>query len=235
MIRIASELEYAYIALSNALNNPALQRPLADYGYPPQRLHQGMALYQEARDRLGQMMLARQARVAATQEFYKAWRTARRLYSRDLASARAYLSDRPELHVYLQLTGKRDSTFAGWHGQARTLYQGIQADPELQALLAPIGVTPERVTLGLQALAVASDALVRQSDHKGRARGTAQQYASVRKRLNDWIDLFGISARRALTTEPELLISLGLDRTLGQKRRRKLALKRKHVGKGRGE
>ncbi|MFN8445963.1 MAG: hypothetical protein U0175_34550 [Caldilineaceae bacterium] len=229
MIRIEQELEYARIALTNGLNHAELQDILSHYGYPPERMQQGMALYQEALALLRQMIEARKAKVSATLAFYKAWRTARLLYGRDLATMRLLLRNDATLHYYLQLPGKRNASYAGWHAQACSLYEGIQKQPELQALLGPVGITLERVGLGLQALEAVQQARVVQIEQKGVAQMAIQRYADVRKRLNDWVDLFGISARKALATTPGHLTQLGLDVTLEQERRRKLALRKKQA------
>lgn len=235
MIKIESELTYARIALDVAQSDLELQGQLALYGYGPERLQQGSALYQEVLGRIGEYADARQVKVSATQAFYAAWRAARRRYTRDLETMRVVLSDQPDQSFYLQLAGKRDTTFAGWHGQALRLYEGIQKSPTLQALLAPEGITLDRVAEALQALEGVVLARVVQSDKEGLARAAFTRRNEARQKLNAWIELFGTSARQALADRPDDLVRLGLHTTLEQERRRLYLLKKEREEKAKKE
>ncbi|MFN8441727.1 MAG: hypothetical protein U0175_13190 [Caldilineaceae bacterium] len=235
MSKLEEEVEYARIALTNAQSNEPLQLALTVLGYGPERIEQGMALYLQLVELMRATVEARKAKVSATLGFYRAWNAARLIYSRDLEIMRVVLRDQPDQSFYLQLPGKRDPSFAGWYVQAQQLYQGIQVHSELQALLAPAGITPERVADGLQSLAAVSLAHAVQRESEGAAQLLVQRRSEARKQLNNWIALFGISVRKALANTPGQLTMLGLDSTLQWQRRRELALKKQREEKAKQE
>lgn len=235
MSKLEEEVEYARIALTNAQSNEPLLLALMVLGYGPDRIQQGMALYLQLVELMRATVEARKAKVSATLSFYRAWNAARLIYSRDLEIMRVVLRDQPDQSYYLQLPGKRDPSFAGWVAQAQQLYEGVQGHSELQALLAPAGITPERVAVGLQSVQAASQARAVQSEREGAAKLFVQRRSEARKQLNDWIALFGISVRKALANTPGQLTMLGLDSTLQWQRRRELALKKQREEKAKQE
>lgn len=226
MSKLEQEIEYARIALTNAQSNLELQGTLALLGYGPERIQQGLVLYQSLVDLVRESAEARQAKVASTQAFYDAWSTARLLYSRDLEIMRVVLRNQIDQSYYLQLPGKRNTSFAGWFAQAQRLYQALQDNERLLVLLASSGINTGRVAEGFQALENVSRARAVQSEQEGVTQVLVQRRNEARKQLNAWIALFGISLRKALANTPGQLAMLGLDTTLELQRRRQILLKK---------
>ncbi len=210
MATIEKTLNQARNALSNATNDPQIAAILARCGYDAERLQEGLALYQAARDTLQIQGDSRFNKVHATERLQSYWKEAQFHYQQDLRAARVALKQTGGTQYRLQLDGKRMKAFDEWLGQAKAFYFGLRNQVELQSVVQSMGLTVERIQQGIESLQTLETFRLQQNVQKGSARAMQRQQQQAINTLERWMTTFRQYARLALASTPEYLVTLDL-------------------------
>ena len=196
---ISRQLNSAEIAIANSLDESEIAGAVAEFGYTPARLREGLALYEAALAAVNAQKSARGDQKIATAEVEAVYLTARSAYQAAAKVARATL-DAGGLAT-LGLMGSTPRDVAGLTQAGYTLFDNAARS----GLLADLGYTAERLAserARLEALDAAQQA-------QQRAKGDAQQATEDRDaalaELHEWVAQYLKIARVALADRKSLL------------------------------
>ncbi len=207
---IEKTLEQARATLTIATNDAELIAILSRYGYGVEQLQEGKALYEAARDSVRMQSDHHFHKVNTTQAFQELWRLAKLHYQNDLRVARMALKEHQPLRHFLQLEGTRPQSFQSWLGQAKEFYTRLSDRPELLALVAPMGLTSERIEKGLEYMHRLENFRTQRQSENGHSVNTRMQRNESFEALNRWMFTFRMVARGVLALYPAHLMTLGL-------------------------
>ncbi|NJL82241.1 MAG: hypothetical protein HC890_03465 [Chloroflexaceae bacterium] len=198
------------VAIDSALANPTVQAYLTPFGYTPEKLQQGKALYQTALAAQQRQKTEFAEQLGATAALESLRDTAQKYYAQHLKIARIAFKNDAIALAKLALTGDRKRSLSGWLAQTQQFYRAALEDTRLQQGLAPYGVTTEKLTQGQSAVDAVIAANVTQETEKGEARQATQDRDAVLDTLEDWYSDYIAIARLALEDNPQLLETLGI-------------------------
>ena len=207
---VASQLERANTAISNALEDPAIATLLAGVGYDQATLEAGQALYEQAHDLNRTQEREYGEQNAATAALEAARQQADTTYMGFLKIARVALKGDHQAITALGLVGTRKISLTGWLDQACQFYTNALETPAVLTKLARYNITQTRLEAGKAEV----DAVLAARHTQERERGDAQTSTKVRDAaldaLNEWVGDFIEIARVALAGQPQLLEKLGI-------------------------
>ena len=212
---IASQLNAAQIAISNALADAGMIKLLSEYGYTAAKLKQGQKLYDNARLALNVHKTMSGEQQYKTSEVNKITKNAYDAYQALAKTARAvWQNDKPRLAA-LGLQGAMPRTTAGFLASAYVLFDNatkgeISASSNSAGTLAEYGYTKAKLTAE-RAKIVALDKMNQaQEAAKGEAQNAARDQQAALKELNEWMAMFVKIAKVALRSKREYLEKLGI-------------------------
>lgn len=207
---IASRLESARLALTNALAETELLAVLGQYGYDEARLQQGKSLYDNAWI-VWQEQKEHQTRRRAVGLAYSQTETrTNRAYIRSVKLCRALYKSDPVTYRALGLSGPRSKTFAGRVAQMRLFYTTILASPDILATLASHGISESQLQADFALVAALESARSQREVESGAVQGATQIRKQAISALDGWMRDFVAIARLALEEQPQRLEMLGL-------------------------
>ena len=180
---------------------------LQGFGYTPERLAEGLALWNQT-----QALSQRQTReygesFGATEALDSAWTTAHTAYVRTLKVARVAFGDEPLAAASLKLYGPRRESLAGWLDQASTFYANLTP---LVGRLAKYGYTAAKVASEAALVETVRQAQQNQVKESGEAQqATVDRDRSV-EALDMWVSELRAIAKVAFADEPQHLEKLGI-------------------------
>ncbi|MGB5050596.1 MAG: hypothetical protein WBO46_16740 [Caldilineaceae bacterium] len=207
---IASRLESAHLALTNALAESDLLEALSAYGYDEARLLEGKSYYESALAHFHQQqehqhryraasLAQRQADEAATQAYMHAVKLCRVICRKD-----------PVAYRRLGLTGKRHKSFANRVVQMRLFYTAALDSPDILTVLSAYGLSEGQLQNELAQVAVLETAHAQRERENGAAQNATQTHQQALAELDRWMGEFVAIARLALAQTPQRLEMLGL-------------------------
>jgi hypothetical protein len=200
----AQSLNNAQLAIANSMADVEIKAAVAEFGYTPARLREGLALYEAALAAVNAQKSARGDQKISTAELQAAYLTARSAYQAAAKVARATLDDGGLATLGLIGTTPRD--VAGLTQAGYTLFDNAARS----GLLADFGYTPARLAAERTKL----EALETAQQVQLRAIGSAQQATQDRDAaladLNGWVAQYLKIARVALADRKSLLEKLGV-------------------------
>jgi hypothetical protein len=197
--------------LNRAINDPKIMALLTPRGYGFEQLQEGLALCDVVQNSLEAHGSTRLSKANITQTFNENWQNVKYYYHLDVQAARFAFKKNEGSSYFLQLAGKRFTSFDKWYVQAHEFYNGLRNQPELQSAVEKLGLTAERVTLGIQRLNELDAMHSQQQMQQDSATNTSRQRREAFAALNQWVYSFRRYARLALAATPEHLKTLGLE------------------------
>lgn len=210
MSTIEKTLEQARITLTNATSDAELIAMLSRYGYGIEQLQEGKTLYENARDSVRMQSETYFQKVNTAQAIQELWQLAKLHYQNDLRVARVALKENHPLRHFLQLDGARPQALQNWLGQAKEFYARLSNRPELQTLLAPLGLTNERIEQGIAYMQQLESFRAQRHSEHGDTVNTRLQRNESFEALKRWMFTFRMVARGVLALYPAHLATLGL-------------------------
>ncbi|MCB0109264.1 MAG: hypothetical protein KDE53_25250 [Caldilineaceae bacterium] len=206
---VAKLLTDTQIALHSAQSDPEISALLTQYGYNPETLAEGVALY-EAAANLHHGVAANYGRqYAATDRFQEQWRTVNAVLKRQRQIARvAFRTDRDRRHR-LALATLANRSFANWIAMATQFYDAALKDEAALNRLAQFGLTQETLVDNQAKVLALVEEKSRQSRRVGNARQMTNKRNSAVKALRHWLRDFIDICRLALVDNPQALAKLG--------------------------
>lgn len=206
-IPLAIRLQTYRSSLHNALNFPALKKPLATFSYDrpkiiklENKLKAVLDLESSKDDTYG-------AQKAATDSFNEERLTVRQQFGEHRQLARLAFKGQRDIETQLQLNVRIKTTFKGWVSQATAFYEKISAHSEG---IAHYGVTSEMIEQAKTRLQALQELADQSSQRKAEAQSNTEQRNRAIKELDDEMNDFYKIAKIALKAEPQLLEALGI-------------------------
>jgi hypothetical protein len=201
---IAQSLNNAQLAIVNSLADAEIKAAVAEFGYTPARLREGLALYEAALAAVNAQKAARSDQKIATAEVQAVYLTARSAYQAAAKVARATLDDGGL--ATLGLTGNTPRDVAGLTQAGYTLFDNAARNE----LLADYGYTASRLASERAKLEALDAAQQTQQRAKGNAQQATQDRDAALADLNEWVAQYLKIARVALADRKSLLEKLGV-------------------------
>jgi hypothetical protein len=196
------------LALENA-HNPQIQAHVAAYGLDPDALEEGLALIEKAEEAARTSEQEYKDKKIATQEHREAMAVFDARYRRHVKLLRTAFRSDSAATVRLGLSGERPRTQADLLKAARSMYDTLQASPELQAVATDVNVGPDAV----QAMLDAYDELFALERVRKEEKAEAENATSVRNdavaTARGWMRDFWDITEIALEPQPQLKEMLG--------------------------
>lgn len=207
---ISERLNWASVALANALGDGELVPLLAAYGFDQARLLRGRGLMEAASGAVtrqvgatGDLRAATARAEAAQRAAFDAYQAlaqvARAAFKRDKATLTALGLDRA--------MPRRTSLFIT---MALALFDNAAGAPATAAALAEFGYTAERLAAERNTVLAFIEAVRAQEAAKGTAQSATAQQGAAMAALDDEMGAFRRVARVALRHQPQLLEKLGI-------------------------
>ena len=210
---IDSRLSFAYNAISNALRNDDIKKAMLEYGYDDASIKSGRTLYEEAHILHSIQLREYGDQLFVTNDLIQAKAEANIIYVRHLKLARIALRDSYELSEVICLNDKTSFSLFGWLDQVNSFYKKINhSSPQVALLLKNIGLTEEKLKIGLQKVKAVETKLDKQLKKDGEAHKSTKKRDNAFDVMNDWVTDFMEIASIALESRPESLEILGLSR-----------------------
>lgn len=211
MTSIEQELKQVELILIKIQSEPAFRAPLLNIGYSMEQLQQGLVLYERARTLIGERSEAQKAKLSATQDFRQVRYKAQRRYNLDLSLAQMALGDLCDWRSLLKTNSAQHQEADNWQREAELFYNYLLGDTTILELLAPFGLTSERLTESLNALQKVEEARSAHVQHHSEANYSTHERDAALKCLRNWLALFKVHLRLAFGYEAELLTSTAID------------------------
>lgn len=221
MATFEKTLEQVRIALRNAMDDPQLLSTLSLYGYGMERLQEGMAYYETANAQLQSQNDANFAKTKTLRSFEKNWETARFYLQSDLKVAQFVLSKDESMDPLLPVNTPNSRNFDKWREHAKSFYLGLRKDPELQAAVASMGLSAERIEIGIERLRALEEERRAIQSQKGNTNDSRKRRSAAFQELHHWMIRFRKIARVAFEAQPGYLSSLGIQPPTQQSKQKK--------------
>jgi hypothetical protein len=203
-------LNSARVAIGNTLSNSKIQDYLTVYGYVPDKIQQGKALYDAALTAQQHQKAEYGEQIGATATLNQAWEVANKSYIKFLKIARIAFKDDAGIATQLGLNGSRKDSLSGWLAQAQQFYGNLVGNLILVTKLNEYGITIEKLQAGYKDLQALETANLSQTKEKGEAQNATLVRDAAIDALSDWLSDFIAISRIALEEESQLLESLGI-------------------------
>ena len=206
-VPLANRLQTYRSSLSNALNFPALKKPLATFSFErpkivklENKLKDVLELQSTKDDTYG-------AQKAATDSFNEERLAVRKQFGEHRQLARLAFKGQRDTETQLQLNVRIKTTFKGWVSQAIAFYEKISEHNEG---IARYGVAPEMIEQAKTRLLALQELADQLSQRKALAQSNTEQRNKAIQELDEEMSDFYKIAKIALKAEPQLLEALGI-------------------------
>ena len=216
MTSISDRLTKAAVAISNALSDSQIGVLLAEYGYQPDKLGDGMALYETAAEAVKKQVAAHGDQKDSTARLLKAEKTAQVSYQNLAQVTRAaFQRDQAKLAV-LGLDNPMPRTLPLFLTMAAALFDNASRMTEIADTLKGYGYTSEKLAKEKVKIVELSAALQSREAAKGAAQQATFEQNNAMEALDRWMAGFVKVARVALRDYPQLLEKLGIFKRAGK-------------------
>lgn len=201
------------LTLNNALADPEASALLALKGFPAEKLNEGLARIEAARDKQEARLVAAGAQLAATDQFKTAFAAARTAYADFRETARAHYGSEAqnrEIWEALKLGGAAPQNAQSFIGTAYLTFDNALADPDIVAELTPYGYDQAGLLAERAVIEAMDEANQAQELAKGNSQRATVERDEAMEELRVWMGKFRRIARRALKGRDDLLVKLGL-------------------------
>ena len=218
---IAERLNTAKVAIAKSLADTEIQSLVAGYGYSPEKLNEGMSLYEAALAAVNAQKAAEGAQKQSTQDLKAAEKTAYDAYQALSKVSRAiFKSDAARLTAF-GLKGSAPLTTSGFIAAASALFDNAAAAPSL----AEYGYDTERLASEKAKIAAFDLANQKQEAAKGAAQQSTREQTTALDNLDAWQAQYLKIARVALRDKKQLLEKIGLIARTSKVVKKKVAVK----------
>ncbi len=207
---ISEQLNAAQVAVTNTLADAEIQGLVTQFGYPPEKLTEGKALYDAALSAVNAGIAAAGSQFQATSTLRTAEIAARDAYQSLAKVARAvFINDSARL-AQLGLSGTMPRSTAGFLSAAYAIFDNANNVPEIKSALESFGYTEEK--LGQERLKINAydSANQLQEASKGAAQQATRDQDTAIKAMNAWLAQYIKIAKVALRDKKQLLEKIGV-------------------------
>jgi hypothetical protein len=207
---ISEQLNAAQIAVTNTLADAEIQGLVTQYGYTPEKLSEGKALYDAALSAVNAQIAAAGSQFQATGNLKAAEEIAFDAYQALAKVARAVFINNPARLAQLGLSGTMPRSTAKFLSAAYTIFDNANNVPEIKTGLASFGYSEEKLAAEKLKITAYDSANQVQELSKGAAQQATQDQVAALKAMNAWFAQYIKIARVALRDKKQLLEKIGV-------------------------
>jgi len=203
-------LEFYRMALTNSISQEILAQILAGYGYGPEIIGQGWALYETAQQSYDVNIKEDDETSEASAYFKLKKAELAETYSEHRGIAKVVFNNQTEILKRLLLNTPVPRLYIEWYETIKKFYTEIQSDEQLIAKLSRFNITAEVVANGLSTVDEVEAAKFEYYREEGESQDATVQKNTDIEIIRNWMNEFFAIARIALKDKPQLLEVLGL-------------------------
>ena len=202
-------LENDDVALTNAETQPEIASEMAELGYNSGKISEGRTILNNAKAAYNENKREDDETSVAFKIYKQKHDDIDKLYSLDRKKAKVVFDEDTAVMKKLKLTGRIPQSYIRWVDSVETLYNELRSEPELQAKVARLKITTERISQALTLIDELKAARKEYLREKGESQEATQKKDEAFGKLDDWMSEFFKVARIALEEKPQLLEALG--------------------------
>ena len=209
-LRISEKITLSRETIQNALNDAELAEPLAEFGFTPEKLSEGLAIQENVQSlqvnrvaEFGQRMEATRKANELFSRVYDTYLTDRRILFRRL-------KDRPGLLERLGASRPVDKRKDVFLFNVQSFYQELKDNEEIRSFVELYNFMPEVLDDRLADVSALADAMHEQQLQSGIAQVATQRRREAIATLDDWMLRFIGAARLAFRQDKKQLEKLGI-------------------------
>ncbi len=206
----ANTLEQTRVALENAKNQPIIAEELAELGYGEEKIAEGEQILADTRTLFDFKIQEDQETTDASVIFKKEKEFLDDLYKKQRKKAKALFREEAEVLKRLGVEGQTPRAFTNWLETVRKFY--TNATDEILGRLAPIKVTQQDITTGLEQIKVVETARAEYLREVGESQDATKQKDAAFAKIDKWMQQFYAVADIALEDHPQLMEALSRKR-----------------------
>jgi hypothetical protein len=210
-------LDQCRIMVTNA-SDPFVAQALLPYGYTPNRLQQGMALYEKANGAFKTQQKEYTEQYYATSAFVSAFEVEMKSFANYVKIARIAFKDNIEGSRLLPLSAKIKS-YSEFKAKASAFYTIVKEPGQLLDLLSVYGITGQQLALELDNLANLEQLNQKQFVETGEAQAATEERNRNLEELREYCSALRTVAKIALADQPQQLEKLGIIARNGAKQK----------------
>ena len=207
---ISEQLNAAQVAVTNTLADAEIQGLVTQYGYTPERMNEGKALYDSALSTVNAQIAAAGSQFQATSNLKSAEASAFDAYQALAKVARAVFINDPARLAQLGLSGSMPRSTASFLGAAYAVFDNAVNVQEIKSALESFGYTEEKIASERQKITAYDSANQRQESLKGAAQQATRDQDTALKAMNAWLAQYIKIAKVALRDKKQLLEKIGV-------------------------
>ena len=207
---IGQRLTAAGVAIQNALSDPELGPPLADFGYDAARLAEGQAILDSAEAAVQAQVSTAGGWQTGTATLAAAKRGARAAYQALAQVVRAAYGRNSPVLAKLGIDGPMPTRQGLFLTMATALFVNVASDPELAAEVARFGYTTKKLASEQAKIEAMDGALRVREVAKGAAQQATMNQRAAMGKLDRWMGAFVRVARVAFRGQDQLMEKLGV-------------------------
>ncbi|MDR2470455.1 MAG: hypothetical protein LBD27_08300 [Tannerella sp.] len=207
---IASKLHRMEDGILGVKNNPEIQGRMNRYGYTPDRIAEGEALLNEAKELVADHAGKYGHKYVATDELDKTRKASYSDYMVTLKVLRVAFRQQPEQLMKFNAVGRRRRSLSGWLNDARVLYTNLLNNSEALTEMEKYGYTVERLEVEQQQVEKVAAFHNKRLGDMGEAQQMTQDRDQAIDAAYDWFSDFRAIARIALYDRPQWIEALGI-------------------------
>lgn len=204
----AELLETFRISLENARNQSEIAEIMGEFGYPSGIISEGESLLKAARKAYDLNKQEGNETTKSYLDFLHTKQELAKIYSRDRKIAKVLFRNDPAIKMQLALNGEIPAAYLNWLEFVRTLYQELAQNTELQAKVAPLKLTKEKILDAINLIKMVESTRAEYIKELGESQQSKVQKDHAFAQLETWMREFYAVAKIALEDKEGLLKSI---------------------------
>lgn len=204
----------AHQMLIQARTQTEIALKLAEFGYTPEKIDEGLQMSHDAHVLLKQFEIIKPAKKHWVKEYQRTKSELEKLYTQHRYKAKLIFRKSPDVLSVLGLTGTVPINFADWFMLIRSFYAGVLANPVLQLRLQKYQVPLSEIKKGNQLLKFLEVLHKKYLNEEDIPEPLIFERDELLVTLDHWLDDFLIAAEFAFEKSPKLKRLLGMSKFL---------------------
>lgn len=201
----AELLETFRISLENVRNQSEITGIMAEFGYPSEIINEGESLFNNARKAYDHNKQEGDETSKSYLDFLNVKHKLAKRYSNDRTIAKVVFRNDPAIKMQLALNGEIPTAYLNWLEFVRKLYQELSQNTELQAKVAPLKLTQEKIVEATNLISLVESSRADYIRELGESQQSKVQKDHAFAQLETWMREFYAVAKIALEDNEGLL------------------------------
>ncbi|MBP1673277.1 MAG: hypothetical protein H6Q25_1092 [Bacteroidetes bacterium] len=201
----AELLETFRISLENVRNQSEIATIMAEFGYPSEIITEGESLFNIARLAYDHNKQEGNETSKSYLDFMQAKSELSKIYSNDRKIAKVVFRNDPATRINLALNGEIPAAYLTWLEVVRKLYQELSHNPELQAKVAPLKLSKEKILDAINLITIVESTRAEYIKELGESQQSKVQKDHAFAQLESWMREFYAVAKIAFEDNEGLL------------------------------